>query len=220
MVLDGFWGGVSWNQDLELVGKGTPRMCWTQYWEEHRSPKNVVGSYEIRNEIRPYKNLHWGRGLLGKKDVFCIQKTGARNACFAKDLKYWRKKITLSATKSVSLLHGIDVPTTSSNLEKLPGFCYFLFTGCQEGPKIFCRSYAFLQAKFCPEGWRSHPGNTVVDETLEKMLFGQAGIHPFCVVTELVGTKKRFLRNDWGLKKNVEDKCWGRNRIMFAGLHA
>ena len=123
MVLDGFWGGVSWNQDLELVGKGTPRMCWTQYWEEHRSPKNVVGSYEIRNEIRPYKNLHWGRGLLGKKDVFCIQKTGARNACFAKDLKYWRKKITLSATKSVSLLHGIDIPTTSSNLEKLPGFC-------------------------------------------------------------------------------------------------
>ena len=66
----------------------------------------------------------------------------------------------------------------------------------------------FFKAKFCPEGWRSHPGNTVVDETLEKMLFGQADIQK-TVFWEMIGPQK-----------NVEDKCWGRNRIMFAGLHA
>lgn len=86
--------------------------------------------------------------MLGKKDVFCIQKTGARNACFAKDLKYWRKKITLSATKSVSLLHGIDVPTTSSNLEKLPGFVIFCLQVARKVRKFSVVPMRFFRPNF------------------------------------------------------------------------
>jgi len=42
-------------------------------------------------------------------------------------------------------------------------------------------------ARFCPEGWRSHPGYTVVDETLEKMLFGQASM-----LKDIVQQKERL----------------------------
>lgn len=153
------------------------------------------------------------RKRVARRTMYFASKILAWNVCFAKDLKYWRKKITLSATKFVSLLNGNDIYVQQLyNILEFGETSRFLFTGCQEGGKfslvLFTGFPMRFEARFCPEGWRSHPGYTVVDETLEKMLFGQASFCAFC--DGWLGRKKLFFGNDWASTKMLKIKCWGR----------